>query len=109
MRQSKPVVRSPWAAAGLYVALLVGGVGAFVVIRAVGEGMAPGGVAEPGTIVGGTKSVDVVFHVLATLAAVIALGRILSVILRLFGQPPVIGEVVAGIMLGPLRARCDLS
>jgi Kef-type K+ transport system membrane component KefB len=35
------------------------------------------------------------------LAAVIVLGRLLGFLLRRIGQPPVIGEVVAGILLGP--------
>lgn len=45
--------------------------------------------------------VDVVFHVLITLAAVILLGVALSKVFRRLGQPPVIGEVIAGIALGP--------
>ena len=48
-------------------------------------------------------TVDVVFHVLATLAAVIALGRLLAIGLRYVGQPPVIGEVIAGLLLAPGR------
>ena len=38
---------------------------------------------------------------LAALAAVILTGRIFASILERFGQPPVIGEVLAGIALGP--------
>ena len=45
--------------------------------------------------------VDVVLHVFATLAAVIALGSLLGRLLRAVGQPAVIGEVAAGILLGP--------
>ena len=40
-------------------------------------------------------------HVLLTLAAVVALGWVLGNVFRYLGQPPVIGEVVAGIVLGP--------
>ena len=40
-------------------------------------------------------------HLLAALAAVVLLGRFLGYLFRGIGQPPVIGEVVAGIMLGP--------
>ncbi|HKE85890.1 MAG TPA: cation:proton antiporter [Vicinamibacterales bacterium] len=40
-------------------------------------------------------------HLLAALAAVVLLGRVISYLFRGIGQPPVIGEVVAGIMLGP--------
>src|SRR5262245_13977774 len=38
---------------------------------------------------------------LIALAAIIVLGRLLSKIVAYFGQPPVIGEVLAGILLGP--------
>lgn len=44
---------------------------------------------------------DPLVHVLMTLAAVVALGWLLGRASRLVGQPPVIGEVVAGIALGP--------
>jgi Kef-type K+ transport system membrane component KefB len=41
------------------------------------------------------------FHILLALAAVIAAGQGLGRLFRYVGQPPVIGEVVAGILLGP--------
>jgi Kef-type K+ transport system membrane component KefB len=44
---------------------------------------------------------DALVHVLIALAAVLILGRLLSILFRYVGQPPVIGEVVAGIILGP--------
>ncbi len=44
---------------------------------------------------------DVFLHVLATLAAVLALGFVLGRICRRLGQPAVIGEMIAGILLGP--------
>jgi Kef-type K+ transport system membrane component KefB len=44
---------------------------------------------------------DVVAHVFATLAAVIALGTIMGRLCRVLGQPAVIGEIAAGIVLGP--------
>jgi len=43
----------------------------------------------------------VLFHLLLALAAVIIVGRLLGPIFRAIGQPPVIGEVIAGIALGP--------
>jgi Kef-type K+ transport system membrane component KefB len=45
--------------------------------------------------------VDTLAHLLATLAAVVGLGWILARLCARLGQPPVIGEVVAGILLGP--------
>src|SRR2546423_368537 len=44
---------------------------------------------------------DGLLHVLLTLAAVLVTGRALGVLLARVGQPPVIGEVLAGIVLGP--------
>jgi Kef-type K+ transport system membrane component KefB len=45
--------------------------------------------------------VDVMLHVIATLAAVVFLGFVLGRVFHYLGQPPVIGEVIAGITLGP--------
>jgi Kef-type K+ transport system membrane component KefB len=44
---------------------------------------------------------DTTAHVLLTLVAVIALGHVIGRLFAYIGQPPVIGEVVAGILLGP--------
>jgi Kef-type K+ transport system membrane component KefB len=40
-------------------------------------------------------------HVLIALAVVIVLARVLGLISRKFNQPQVMGEVIAGILLGP--------
>jgi len=40
-------------------------------------------------------------HVLIALVTVIVVGQLLALPLRRLGQPPVIGEVIAGILLGP--------
>ena len=44
---------------------------------------------------------DVLFHVLLALVAIIITGRGLGLLFVRLGQPPVIGEVIAGILLGP--------
>ena len=44
---------------------------------------------------------NLVVHVLLAMAGVIALGRLLGALLSRVRQPPVIGEVLAGILLGP--------
>jgi Kef-type K+ transport system membrane component KefB len=41
------------------------------------------------------------WHILLALAAVVAAGQVLGRLFRRLGQPPVIGEVLAGILLGP--------
>jgi Kef-type K+ transport system membrane component KefB len=83
--------------------MLSAAVGAFFVVRHFGEQLvappAPAGAISIAAPKAG--QVDVVAHVLATLAAVIGLGFVLGRAFRLLGQPPVIGEVVAGIVLGP--------
>ncbi len=40
-------------------------------------------------------------HLLLALAAVVVVGRLFGRILARFGQPPVMGDIVAGIALGP--------
>src|SRR5262252_1377551 len=44
---------------------------------------------------------DILFHLLLALAAVVVVGRLLGQLFKWFSQPPVIGEVVGGILLGP--------
>ena len=85
----------------VYSGLLAAAVGAFLVVRHTGEGLvAPPPVAlalghagrtEPGTLL----------HVLLALIAIILASRGLGYVFRWLGQPPVIGEVFAGIALGP--------
>ncbi len=53
------------------------------------------------TVTSATQPVPILPRVLLALVAVIALGRMLGMLLVKFDQPPVIGEVLAGILLGP--------
>lgn len=99
----------PWLGGAAYAATLVAAVGLFLLVWKAGAGlttMAPA-VAAPATATA-APPVDVVLHVMATLVAVIALGLVLGRVCRWVGQPPVIGEVIAGILLGPsvLGAIC---
>ena len=41
-------------------------------------------------------------HLLLQLAIILATARVLALVLGRLGQPPVIGEMIAGIMLGPI-------
>jgi Kef-type K+ transport system membrane component KefB len=47
------------------------------------------------------KGSDVFLRVLIALTAIIVVGQLLAKLFAYVGQPPVIGEVVAGILLGP--------
>jgi len=88
-----------------YVAMLLGAVALFLVVRSAGEALtAPATTLvarESAATAAGTASTDALFHVLLALAAVVLVGRLLGAVLRAFGQPPVIGEVLGGILLGP--------
>ena len=87
-----------WSYLG-YTVLLVTGVGAFLLIRAYGETLSA---PAPAAVVEAKSDVKVdVFHILLALATVIAAGQGLARVFKYIGQPPVIGEVAAGILLGP--------
>lgn len=95
---------APWRSLLLvYIALLVGAVLAFFAIRQAGLQLETEAIVVKTVVPAAAKppTVDVVLHVLATLAAIIALGHGLARAFRWIGQPAVIGEVVAGIALGP--------
>ena len=94
---------STWVVAA-YVTLLLAAVAVFLVIRSYGETLdaplAPSTspLSEP-TVRGAAD--DALRHLLIALTAVIVVGRIVGRAFALIGQPPVIGEVVGGILLGP--------
>jgi Kef-type K+ transport system membrane component KefB len=87
----------------LYCAMVIGTVALFLLINAAGErlsGPAPDAAVARGAVAIGGKP-DALVHVLVALAAVLIMGRLLGVLFRYAGQPPVIGEVMGGILLGP--------
>jgi Kef-type K+ transport system membrane component KefB len=92
-----------WLGVAGYAALIVGGVALFFAIRSVGEGLtAPAASSQTNlTSRASGGSIDVVAHVVATLAAILAVGFVLGRLLRYLGQPAVVGEMAAGIVLGP--------
>jgi Kef-type K+ transport system membrane component KefB len=96
-----PIAAAPVVLA--YLVMLVAAAALLFLIRSIGEAQvapeAPAG-AVPITLPR-PASVNVIAHVLATLAAVVGLGYLLGRVFRSVGQPPVIGEIVAGIALGP--------
>lgn len=50
---------------------------------------------------GAQPGVDALTHLLLALVVVIAIARVFGAAFRRMGQPPVMGEIVAGIVLGP--------
>ena len=86
----------------IYAGMLLGVVAIFLIVRHYGETLsAPTTVPQPGRASAGASGSDVLWHVLLALAVVAAVGRTLGALFRMLGQPPVIGEVIAGITLGP--------
>ena len=49
----------------------------------------------------GPKGLDTFMHVLLALGVIIIVARVLGALFKLIRQPPVMGEVIAGILLGP--------
>lgn len=93
--------RQRWVLPVFYVGLLAGAVLLFLLIRAVGESFSVHGQFTSVKRVLPVAHNQVLLHVLATLTAVILLGRFFAKLLRYVGQPAVVGEIVAGIVLGP--------
>jgi Kef-type K+ transport system membrane component KefB len=87
----------------IYATSLGTSIGAFFLIRSVGDSLASTRTLGP---VGPTKTAaseapGILLHVLLALVIVLVVARILGTIFRKLGQPQVMGEVVAGILLGP--------
>src|SRR5262245_51758113 len=104
LEEATPMTRNSaflWSA--LAVTLMVAcAFGIFLIISAYGGRLtAPAAPASSTSVAAAAAPQDILLHVLIALAAVIAVGLLLSKIFTYLGQPPVIGEVLAGILLGP--------
>lgn len=94
--------RTGWVLA--YVSMLALAGGGFLLIRHLGADLVaalPAPLVEPFGTPGGKEKVDALMHVLLALAVIIVTARALGAAFAFFKQPPVIGEVLAGILLGP--------
>ena len=96
-RSAGPGLRSVAA----YAAMLAGAATLYLLVRGHGASLAAPAASEAAAQSVGRPPDHVLMHVLLALVVVIAASRALSVVFRNFRQPPVIGEVVAGIVLGP--------
>jgi Kef-type K+ transport system membrane component KefB len=97
------VVSSRWRrlAAG-YTLLIAVGIAVFLAIRAIGERqfVTPAGALDlpEAAVSGGNPAIP---QVLLALATVIAAARIVGWLFNRLGQPAVVGEILAGVLLGP--------
>ncbi len=98
-----------WTTFG-YGLMILGAIGALFLIRSYGETLtAPPAAATKAFATATVPRADVLLHVLVALTAVIVTGLILAKLFAYLGQPPVIGEVVAGIVLGPSFLGSEVS
>jgi Kef-type K+ transport system membrane component KefB len=87
-----------------YSSTLLAAVGIFFLVRAAGLRLVPIGAANSATIRPAqetTRTPNLFLHVLVALAVVVIAARVLAALFRWLGQPQVMGEVVAGLLLGP--------
>jgi Kef-type K+ transport system membrane component KefB len=86
----------------IYGGMVAAAVVAFLLIDTTGaELVAPDRAAQPERTPRAGGDAGTLAHVLLALTAVLITGRLLGIVFRYVGQPPVIGEVVGGILLGP--------
>jgi K+:H+ antiporter len=84
----------------IYAASLGASIGTFFLIRSFGPSLVASGPPGP-AILTTSETPGILLHVLLALVVVLAVARILGAMFRRLNQPQVMGEVVAGILLGP--------
>jgi Kef-type K+ transport system membrane component KefB len=103
MRRTQLISQGKFITFVLYFASLIAAVGVFFWIKKQGMLLsAPvlgNGVGAGTAVVHGP--INTLLHVLLSLAVVIISARGIGAVFKFFHQPPVIGEVVGGILLGP--------
>jgi hypothetical protein len=83
--------------------MVLGAIGLFLLIRRYGETLSAPEPVVPGRFIAGAGAgtEDVLLHLLIALTAVVIAGRLLGRLFTAISQPPVIGEVIGGMLLGP--------
>jgi K+:H+ antiporter len=97
-------LRRQWPAALAYAGMIALAAGLFLAVQHYGQSLtAPPPVAAPPDAVSTARPApaNALPHLLLALAAVVVVGRLLGRLFTAIGQPPVIGEVIGGIVLGP--------
>src|SRR6185436_4478386 len=95
---------TPLPTAIVYLLMLVLAVAAYVWIRSLGLGLkaSPAPAGTPLFGAGGAHAhLEALPHILLALVVIIALARAVGRFFAYIHQPPVIGEILAGILLGP--------
>ncbi len=95
---------SPWRIAGVYSVVAIVFIGLIWGVLLYGQSLTPAAAnagVEAAASAGATHGFSPLYHVLLALVSILLLGRWMGKLFAYFGQPRVIGEMVAGIMLGP--------
>jgi len=83
-----------------YSLMIAGMVACYLLIRSYGETLSPPAIATLKAHAAAGRS-GAIGHVLLALLIIIIMARLLGSAFHYFHQPPVIGEIIAGILLGP--------
>jgi Kef-type K+ transport system membrane component KefB len=92
-----------------YAVMLLGAIGIFFVVAHVGGPLTAPPAAPMPAGAPLAAAPNTLLRLLVALTAVIVTGQLLARVLAYVGQPPVIGEVAAGILLGPSLIGPELS
>jgi Kef-type K+ transport system membrane component KefB len=87
-----------------YAAMILAALAIFLIVREYGETLAAPAPQTPAAVSPeqpDSPQANALSHILLALAAVVVVGRLLGRAFARIGQPPVIGEVLGGILLGP--------
>lgn len=99
---AEPVSPPSWRFALAYAFITVVIVGLILVVLRYGHAIDDAATASEGTSrLAGEHKLSTLYHVLLALVSILLLGRWMGKIFLKIGQPRVIGEIIAGIMLGP--------
>ncbi|HTR62154.1 MAG TPA: cation:proton antiporter [Candidatus Binataceae bacterium] len=87
-----------------YALMLGGAVVLYLLVRSFGDTLVPdqvGALLSPQAAGNAARPPDVLMHVLLALVVVIVLARAIGSLFAYLQQPAVVGEIIAGILLGP--------
>jgi Kef-type K+ transport system membrane component KefB len=103
VEQRSELTHKPFRTLLLYVGMLAITVATFLWLSALGSSLVASHVTQPGLLTRGASREHAgdLFHVLLALLVVLIASRLVGTLFRYVNQPPVIGEVVAGLLLGP--------
>jgi Kef-type K+ transport system membrane component KefB len=92
-----------------YGLMVLATIAAFLLIRSYGETLVAPTAAAASHVAASVQASNILLRVLVALTAIIVTGQMLGWVFARLNQPPVIGEVVAGILLGPSLLGPEVS